>query len=122
MEGGNQKMSTVDNRIVEMQFKNEKFQRNVQDTVKSVENLKKGLNLDAAAQSLQKLQVTGDNFTLGGIGRGVQQLVDRFSVMGIVGMTVIHNLTNGAITAGRKIGSALISPIVDGGRKRALAI
>lgn len=97
-------MSSVDNRIVNMQFKNDQFQNNVKDTVKSLEGLKQGLNLDAASQSLQKLQVTGDNFTLAGIGAGVEQLTSRFSTMGIVGMTIIQSLTNSAIAAGKKIG------------------
>ena len=115
-------MATVDNRIVEMQFKNEQFQRNVQDTMASVEGLKKGLNFDSATKALQGLQVTGDNFKLSGIAAGVQQLTDRFSTMGIVGMTIIQNLTNGAIAAGRKLASVLIGPIVDGGIKRAESI
>lgn len=95
-------MNTVDNRVIEMQFKHEQFQRNVQETMASVEGLKKGLNFDAASKALQGLQTTGDNFTLAGIGAGVAQLTSRFSTMGIVGMTIIQNLTNGAIDAGRK--------------------
>ena len=115
-------MSSVDNRIVQMEFKNAQFEKSVKGSIESIENLKKGLNLDAASKSLQGLQVTGDNFTLAGIGRGVEQLTSRFSTMGIVGMTIIHNITNAAIKMGKKIGGALLGPIIDGGKKRALAI
>lgn len=119
-------MSTVDNRIVNMQFKNDQFQKNVQDTVTSLEGLKKGLNLDAASQSLQKLNVAGSNFTLrgslAGIGAGVDQLASRFSTLGIVGITVIQSLTNSAIAAGKKITGLLVGPMVDGGIKRAESI
>jgi tape measure domain-containing protein len=115
-------MSSVDNRVIEMQFKHEQFQANVQDTVKSLEGLKEGLNLSGATKALQGLQTTGDNFKLSGIAAGVQQLTDRFSTMGIVGMTVINNMTNAAIDMGKKVGGALLGPMVEGGKKRALSI
>ena len=115
-------MNAVDTRIIEMQFKNEHFQANVQDSMQAIEGLKKGLNLDAATKALQGLQITGDNFSLAGIGAGVQQLVDRFSTMGIAGMTVIHNLTNAAIDMSGKLAGAITGPLIEGGKKRALAI
>lgn len=115
-------MSSVDNRIVQMEFVNAKFEKGVEGTIKSLEGLKQGLDLSAASAALKNLQVTGDHFSLAGIGAGVDTLVGRFSTLGIVGMTIIHNLTNSALDMGRKIAGFVTDPLIEGGKRRALAI
>lgn len=105
-------MNNIDERIVNMQFNNSQFERNAQTSIKTLGDLKKGLDLEGAARSLSNLSAAGRNFSLNGIADGVNTLVDRFSTLGIVGMTVIQNLTNSALNAGKRIASALtIDPI-----------
>ena len=108
-------MSTTDNRVVEMQFNNKNFESNVKTTLNSLDSLKKGLNLESSAKSLSNLDKAGKSFSLDGIASGVEALSNKFSAMGIVGITVFQNLTNAALNAGKRIVSSLtIDPIKEG--------
>ena len=87
-------MSTsIDNRIVEMQFDNSQFEKGVGKSIKSIEKLKKGLKMDEAAQSLSKLQKIGDSFSLAKIADGIDNLTYRFSWMGRTASGILDNLT-----------------------------
>lgn len=108
-------MRSVDNRIVNMQFNNGQFEGGVHTSIKSLEELKKSLNLDAQARSLENLNNAGKNFNLSTIADGVQKLADRFSTMGIIGMTVISNLTTAAMRLGNRLADAIVmQPIKQG--------
>ena len=108
-------MSTIDNRIVQMQFNNKQFEDSIKTSTKSLDNLKKGLQLDESANSLSNLSKVGKAFTLEGISNGVEALNNKFSAMGIVGITALQNIANSAINAGKTlIESLTVDPIKDG--------
>jgi tape measure domain-containing protein len=116
MEGGNQIMgNSVDKRIVDMQFNNAQFESGVQTSLKSLDNLKKGLNLEESAKSLSNLEKVGKSFSLAGIAQGVEALANKFSNLGIVGITALQNITNSAITAGKNLVKSLtVDPVRSG--------
>lgn len=112
MEGGNTSMSTVDNRIVNMQFNNREFESRVKTSIHTLDNLKKSLNLDESAKSLENLEKAGKRFSIAGMADGVDKIASKFSVLGIMGVTALQNITNTAVNAGKQIVSALtIDPI-----------
>lgn len=107
--------STVDNRVVEAQFNNKQFEENVKTTIKSLDNLKKGLNLSDSAKSLNTLANAGRTFSLAGIADGVSVISDRFSALGIIGMTVLQNLTTAAMNLGRQmLNTIVLGPLRQG--------
>jgi tape measure domain-containing protein len=111
MEGGNQIMS-VDQRVVEMRFNNQQFESGIKTSVKSLDNLKKGLDLDGASRSLSNLNREGKGFSLSGISTGVDAISTKFTALGIVGVTALVNLANEAVNAGKRMIMALtIDPI-----------
>lgn len=115
MEGGNKAMNTIDQRIVEMRFDNKQFEGGIQTSLKSLDNLKKGLNLDESAKSLSNLDRVGRSFSLASIAEGVDNISKKFTALGIIGMTVLANITNSALNTGRRMISALtIDPIRTG--------
>ena len=82
MEGGDLRMSSVDERIVQMKFENAAFQRGVQQTISSLERLNKSLQLQGAAKGLQGVATVAQTFdqhmvrarnSLGQFTTGVQQ-------------------------------------------------
>lgn len=108
-------MSSVDERVVEMQFKNEDFEKGVRKSLISLKNLKQGLNLDKSTKSLSNLECTANNFSMKNLASSVASISDRFSTMGIIGMTALQNITNSAIATGMKLVSALtIDPVKSG--------
>lgn len=109
-------MSIIDKRIVDMQFNNGEFEKNIATSMKSLEELKnKGLNFDKSTKRLNELQRAGKSFSLEGMAANVQHVADRLSTMGIVGITAIQRITNSAITAGKHLlTSFTIDPVKTG--------
>lgn len=108
-------MSSIDERVVEMQFRNDQFEQGVKKSLISLENLKKGLNLDKSSKSLSNLESIAKNFSMKNLASDVASISDRFSTMGIIGMTALQNITNSAIATGKTLMSALtIDPVKSG--------
>ena len=115
-------MSSVDNRVVHMIFDNKKFEEGIQTSIKSLEALKKGLNLDDAAKKLSGLDKAGKEFSLENMADSIDVVKDRFSTLGIVGMTIIQDLTRTIMNLGKKAFDNTIGLIKEGGKRRALNI
>lgn len=114
--------TTVDNRVVEMQFKNEDFERGVKQTITSLDSLKKALEINTNSLDLSRIQKEADSLNLERVADGVDALSNRFSTLGIVGMEVLKRLTNGAINLVEKMGQITIGQIITGGKGRAQKI
>ena len=110
---------SIDSRVVEMRFDNKEFEANAQETLNTLENLKRALNENVSGEAFNELDKAARNVDLSGIQSGIETLTDRFSTMGIVGMTVIQNITNALThTLGNAVRS-VFDTIVSGGVKRA---
>ena len=108
-------MSSVDNRVVEMQFENKQFESGVAKTLSSVKKLKEGLNFKDSAESLKNLGSVSKNVDMSSLIGAVESIKDRFSTLGIIGMTVLQNIANKAISVGSTLTKALtLQPIMDG--------
>lgn len=108
---------TIDNRVVEMVFDNKNFEKGVGQTLNSLENLNKGLN-KIDGRSLDTLSASANNVDLSRISEGVEALTRRFSTLGIVGMSVINNITTGLMG----IVKNGFNQILTGGARRAANI
>jgi hypothetical protein len=96
-------MSSVDNRIVQMRFDNKQFEDGVQTSIKSLDNLKKGLDMDESGKRLSNLEQAVDGISA------------KFSTLGIIGVTALANITNSVINTGKQMLSSLtIAPISEG--------
>ena len=108
-------MSSVDNRVVEMQFENKQFESGVATTLSSVKKLKEGLNFKDSAESLKNLGSVSKNVDMSTLIGAVESIKDRFSTLGIIGMTVLQNIANKAISVGSTLTKSLtLQPIMDG--------
>lgn len=54
---------TIDERVVEMQFQNDQFERGIKQSTKSLKNLKESLKLDDSAESTRKLGKAFDDLS-----------------------------------------------------------
>ena len=98
---------TIDKRIVEMEFQNRSFERGIKESIDSLEKLKRGLNFEDATKSLSDLERAGRSFSLSGIADGIDAIANKFSTLGIVGITVLQNLTNRAVDLGIQLAKSL---------------
>ena len=111
---------TVDQRVVEMQFDNGQFERNVKTSMNTLDRLKQSLNMNGATKGLENVQQASKNIDFSRMAAGVESLQNRFSTLGIVGMRVIENLTDSAMRFANKTLSFITSGIVQGGIRRAM--
>lgn len=110
--------NNVDRRIVEMKFDNKDFEDNVQTSVKSLDKLKKSLDLEESAKGLSALEKSGRKFNLNGIVDAAEAVTSKFSIMGTVGDQVLRRITDAALNAFNKmkgiVDSLTIQPIYTG--------
>lgn len=111
---------TVDQRVVEMQFDNGQFERNVKTSMGTLDKLKASLNMDGTAKGLESVQRASRNVDFSRMAAGVEALQSRFSTLGLVGMWVIQNLTDSAIRFASKTLNFITSGVVQGGIRRAM--
>ena len=103
MEGSGLAVSgSIETRIVEMQFENSQFEKGVSKSLESLEQLKKGLDFKDYEKGLESLQKTGDSFSLARMAEGVEEVSEKFSTLGIIGIRVLQNLTDKAMDAGQR--------------------
>lgn len=121
--------NVVDERVVEMRFDNKQFESGVQTSMGTLQKLKDALNFNKSAQSLDKLSTAVNNANFSGMTGAIQAVQDRFSTLGIIGMTALQSLTNMAMDVGYSIVNHILGPlnqvqdlIVNGGKQRALNI
>ena len=106
---------TIDERVVEMRFDNQQFEKNVQESLSTLDKLKKALRLDGAAKSFEKLERSSNRFGMNGLSGAVDTVRAKFSALEVVGVTALANITNSAVNTGKQIVKALtIDPIKSG--------
>lgn len=105
----------VDNRVVSMQFDNQRFEKNVATSLNTLDKLKQSLKLDGATKGLENIDSAAKKLDMSALGKAVETVNSRFSALGIMGVTALTNITNSAVNAGKRMVSALtIDPIKTG--------
>lgn len=108
-------MSSVDNRIVNMEFNNEQFEYGVKETIGSLDKLKDSLQLKDATLGIDKIAKSAQSIDLSSIAKNVDDLSSRFSTLGVAGMSVINKLTSGFLDFGLKTAKSLfLDPVIAG--------
>lgn len=95
--------NVVDNRILQMQFDNKQFESGIQTSLRSLNQLEKGLQLDGATSGISSL------------GRSVDFIAGKFTNLGIMGVTAMQNIANSVYQTGtRMLKSLTTDPIMAG--------
>lgn len=101
-------MSTsIDQRIVEMQFDNNQFERGAKQSIETLDKLDKSLDLRESAKNLTALSDAGKNFNMDGVASGIEIVQQKFSALEIMGITALQRITNQAITTGENLVKSL---------------
>ena len=107
--------TTIDNRVVEMQFDNKHFESNVKTTLGTLDKLKQSLNLLGASKGLENVSSAAKKCDLAPMSNAVETVRYKFSALEVMAVTALANITNSAVNAGKRIASALtIDPIKTG--------
>lgn len=116
MEGGNQIMSTtIDERVVSMQFDNKQFEQNVKTSQNTLSQLNKSLQLTGATKGLSEIDRAAKRMDFSSVGNSIDVLSGKISALKVMAVTALANITNSAVNAGKKIVSSLtIEPVKTG--------
>ena len=113
---------TIDEKIVEMRFDNKQFKDGASETMSMLDKLKQALNDSIGSQSFDGIDRAASKVNLSGIQNGVEALANRFSMLGIVAMRVIENITDGLMNKLNGAIHTVTDSIVSGGVRRAMNI
>ena len=105
----------IDEKVVEMQFDNRQFEKNVQTTIESVGRLKSSLDLTGASKGLEDISAAASKCDMSPLHDALENVKVKFSALEIMGVTALQNITDSAIDTGKKIVSAFtIDPVKSG--------
>lgn len=113
-------MSTIDERIVRMQFDNAKFQSGISTTLASLSRLNEGLQFNNASKGFINIQNGIKKISFSSITDQLDGVKASMSALEVVGFTVIQRLTNKAMDAFGTVWANTIGQIKSGGISRAM--
>lgn len=97
----------VDEKVVEMQFNNKNFEKNVSQSMSTLDKLKEKLKLPGASKALEEVNNKAQKINLTPIEKAVETIEVKFSAMSVAAYTAINRITNYAITAGKNLVKSL---------------
>ena len=107
--------TTIDQKVVEMQFNNKHFESNVATTMSTLDKFKQSLNLTGATKGLENIDRAAKSVNLSGLTTAAETVGLKFNAMYTMADQALRSITNSAMAAGKKIVSALtIDPIKTG--------
>ena len=107
--------TTIDQKIVQMQFDNSNFERNVTTSMSTLDKLKKALKFDGASKGLEDIQKSANKVNFSGMSSGIDAMTQKFSYMQMTIQHQLNNIVDSAVNAGKRMVSALtIDPVKTG--------
>ena len=102
-------MSTVDNRVVEMQFDDADFTPGIKAAIDSLDQLQQALNLDTSTKGLSAISSTALTVSgeINGMQYAVTNVASSFNALEVAALTVLTNIVNKVTDAGIRIAKSL---------------
>lgn len=108
-------MSTIDNRVVQMEFENKNFERNAKESMKTLEKLDKSLELKNGTKSFKDVEEAAKACDFKPLMEAVDGVKVQFTVLGAVTNRVMQRITDSVLDTGKKMLKSLtIDPIMSG--------
>lgn len=89
--------TTIDEKIVSMKFDNSNFERNVKDSMSTIDKLKAKLNFKGASDGLDDLSKASEKLTFKETQNGLEKVSVQFSAMYAIATRIFDRLTDQAI-------------------------
>lgn len=109
-------MSTsVDNRVVQLEFDNKDFKSRVKDTLADLATLSEMLSKDMDIKGLQNAVAVSNNMKMDDLGNSIDSINEKFSLLGVMALNVFNRISNAVIDTAQKIVQGFaIDPIKQG--------
>lgn len=98
---------TIDERVVEMRFDNQNFEKNIKTSMSSLDKLKEKLNFKGASDSFEKLGKAAGNVDMSSLGRSVDGITKKFSILDATAVGGLMRIGQKAADTGIKLAKSL---------------
>lgn len=110
----------IDERVVQMEFDNSRFEKNVSTSISTLDKLKSALRLDGASKGLTSVENTFRNFNLASISSAVENISSKFTLLGMIGVTALQRIATQAVNTGERLLKAMtVDQLSEGWKKYA---
>lgn len=97
----------VDERVVEMRFDNAQFEKNVHQTMQSLEKLNDSLRLNGAEKGFEKIGDASAKVDFDEMQGALDDLSGKFSAVEVMGVAALSHITRQAIDTGERLVKSL---------------
>lgn len=110
----------VDERVVEMRFDNAQFEKNVHQTMQSLEQLNDSLRLDGAEKGFEKISDASAKVDFDEMQGALDNLSGKFSAVEVMGVAALSHITRQAVDTGERLVKSLsLDQVMSGWNKYA---
>ena len=109
---------TVDSKVVEMRFDNKNFEKNVKQSMTTLDKLKQALKLDGATNGLTAVEQRANSIKFHGLADTIDKVADKFSGLSMVGTMAMIRISQSVANAGLNMVKSLsVDNIMSGWQK-----
>ena len=99
--------TTIDEKVVSLQFDNKQFESGVRTTMSTLDKLKASLNFDGATKAFDNIETASSKVSMSGMSDALETVRMKFSALEVMAITALANITNSAIQAGTQLVKSL---------------
>ena len=109
---------TVDSKVVEMRFDNKNFEKNVKQSMTTLDKLKQALKLDGATNGLTAVEQRANSIKFHGLADTIDKVADKFSGLSMIGTMAMIHISQSVANAGVSMVKSLsVDNIMSGWQK-----
>jgi len=91
---------TIDERVVEMRFNNKQFEKNAEESIKTLNKLNESLDLKGSSEGFEMLNKSIKAIDLSNIEKSTDSIAKRFDILNVAAQQVVRNLTDKLVNFG----------------------
>lgn len=98
---------SIDNRVVQMRFDNDQFERGIQTSIRSLKKLDDSMDFESGTKSFHQLEKTINDTKFDKLLAGLDSIANRFTFIGQLGMRLKNEVIDKLIDSGERMVKSL---------------
>lgn len=98
---------SIDNRVVQMRFDNEQFERGIQTSIRSLKKLDDSMDFESGTKSFRQLEKSINDVKFDKLLAGLDSIANKFTFIGQLGMRLKNEVIDKLIDSGERMVKSL---------------
>lgn len=94
---------TIDERVVQLKFEGGQFERGISKSIRSMNELKKGMDFDDAVKGFEKLDESAKSLDMSHLSNSLDTVRMKFNLLDVMAFRVLDRIANKAIDTGTRM-------------------